>query len=268
MDTNSKLKPENQNGPLIGLALGIVLITIFVLIGIFFGERIVDIVVGSLLALGAIFTFFIWYRTRNIGYLIFMLWLGLMSVRNLLSLQDPTLVLAYRIIIIPLLLLWLYVIFTGKITWHYRKILELAAKSVDGTADGFTPRPFPAGKAHYSKKDIIEFGKFLSKHLIAFPYAEANRVLLVISRKEPLDFLSLRRNYEDDTYVSFDFEGNMAVNIAKKEYDKYKEEITFDKLCQSLGKVFKEFLEWYIEGKSEKIINKMNMLRLNPFIET
>ena len=245
MEKTSKLKPENQSGPIFGLVIGILLIAGFVLMGILFGEKTVDRIAGSLMALCSLFCFFIWYRTRNVGYLIFMLWQGLMGVRNLLSLQDPTLVLSYRIIIVPLVLLWLYVIFTGKITWHYRKILELAANPVAGTADGFTPRPFPAGVAHYSKEDIIGFGKFLSKNLVAFPYVESNRILLILSRNEPLDFLSLRRNYRDETYLSFDWEGNVAVNIARREYEKFKEELTFDQLCQSLAALFKKMLELY-----------------------
>ena len=251
-DTN-KLKPEYPNGPLIGLLAGIFLIFVFILLGAKYGERTVDVVVGSLLGFGSIVCFFIWFRTKSVGYLVFMLWQGLMGVRNLLSLSDPTLVLIYRIIIIPILLVWLYMIFTKKITWHYRKILELAARPVNETADGFTPRPYPAGEAQYSKEEIIGFGNFMAKNLAAFPYVEKDRVLLIISRKEPLDFLSLRREYDKETYVSFDYNGNVVVNIAKKEYDKYKEEFTFDQLCESLSNLFKQFLHEYQNGDLKSI---------------
>jgi len=72
--------------------------------------------------------------------------------------------------------------------------------------------------------------------------------------------LLLKRGYKKDTYVTFDFNGNVSVNIAKKDYQKYKEEFTFDQLCSSLGNLFIEFLELYLKGKSREIIDKLNAI--------
>ena len=105
MEESKKLKPQNPSGPLIGLLIGIILVVVFIVLGVSYGERTVDLTAGSLLGLGAILCFFIWFRTKNVGYMVFMFWMGLMAVRNLLSLTDPTLVLIYRIIIVPILLL-------------------------------------------------------------------------------------------------------------------------------------------------------------------
>lgn len=137
------------------------------------------------------------------------------------------------------------VLSSKRINWRYREILELAAKPVDESADGFTPRPFPAGEAQYTKEEIIGFTKFMIKHVIAYPFAEESRVVLVVPENMFAYMLLLKRGYEKDTYVTFDFRGNVSVNIAKKDYRKYKEEFTFDQLCSSLGNLFIEFLELY-----------------------
>ena len=60
---------------------------------------------------------------------------------------------------------------------------------------------------------------------------------------------------DKDTYIHFPEQGPVAVNIARKEYDRYEEELTFDRLCQSLGDLFVRFLELYRAGKTEDIIN-------------
>ncbi len=161
-----------------------------------------------------------------------------------------------------LFILLMYVLITNRIKWRYSEILELAARPVNQSDDGFTPRPFPAGEATYTKEEVTTFARFVLKHVIAFPYFEENRVVFVVPERMYRDFFSLRSNYSNDTYVSFGLDGNVSVNIAKKDYQKYKEELTFDQLCQSLGNVFKEFLELYRKGKADKIIDRLNALRI------
>jgi hypothetical protein len=154
----------------------------------------------------------------------------------------------------------MYVLITNRIKWRYSEILELAARPVDQSDDGFTPRPFPAGPASYTQDEVTGFARFVLKHVIAFPYFEENRVVFVVPERMYRDFFSLRSDYSNDTYVSFALDGNVSVNIAKKDYQKYKEELTFDQLCQSLGNVFKEFLELYRRGEANRIIDRLNAL--------
>lgn len=161
-----------------------------------------------------------------------------------------------------LFILLMYVLVTNRTKWRYSEILELAARPVNQSDDGFTPRPFPAGAARYTKEEVTGFARFVLRHVIAFPYFEENGVVFVVPERMYKDFFSLRNDYSNDTYVSFGLDGNVSVNIAKKDYQKYKEELTFDQLCQSLGNVFKDFLELYRKGEGNKIIDRLNALRI------
>ncbi len=147
-----------------------------------------------------------------------------------------------------------YISFSKKIKPRYRQVLELAAKPIDGTADGFTPRPFSVGHASYSKEEIVGFARYLTKKLVAINYFEKDSIFLVIQTSELSYIRLLKPSIQNQTYVCFDYSGKVTVNIAKKDYKKYKQELTFDQLCESLGNLFKSFLDHYKKGETEKII--------------
>jgi len=163
-------------------------------------------------------------------------------------------------------LFWNISLFTTKKTkWRRREVFELAAFPVEEISNGFTNRPKPAGLANYTREDISGFADFLSKNLFAIPYVEKERIVMVLTKKHLNHLLNVRNNYSDETYVSFDFDGNVAVNITKQDYLQYKDALSFDKLCESLGNLFKEFLELYKKDESVRIIDRMNALKLSPF---
>jgi hypothetical protein len=144
-----------------------------------------------------------------------------------------------------------------KHTAQYRRILELAARPVDDVKNGFTQRPYPLGKAVYSKGEIFGFAEFLKSSLIAIPFVESNGITLAF----PEDWLGrlydMHGSYLDDTRVIFQFNGQVSAHITKKDYNKYQEELTFDQLCSSLGNMFIEFLELFIDGASDRILEKI-----------
>jgi len=198
-------------------------------------------------------------RTKNWGHLIpmlFYVFIVLIFFPPLTFGPETRIVLAAFAML--LFIGEILVLSSKRINWRYREILELAAASVEESADGFTPRAFPAGEAHYTKEEIIEFTKFMIKHVIAYPFVEENRVVLVVPQNMFAYMLLLKRGYEKDTYVTFDFKGNVSVTIAKKDYQKFREELTFDQLCASLGNLFIEFLKFYQKGKSREIIDRLN----------
>ncbi len=260
METKSKLKPLDENGPLVGLILGIAMIAVFGIIWNLYGEYTVDKIAGILLGIAGAFNFWVFYRTKNSGYFIFSLWQVSMTLRLLFDFQNPLLVTFYRIEIILLLIIFFYMIYKKKLKGYYKSILELAAKPVDGIEDGFTSRPYPIGKIEYSPHDIIRFGSFCAKNLIAMPYQEGDKIILVISINISNDILFARKDYLKTTYVSFDQEGKVEVNIARKDYEKYKDELTFDHLCSSLGELFIEFLNLFRDNKSGDILIRLNSI--------
>jgi hypothetical protein len=148
-------------------------------------------------------------------------------------------------------------LFSRRLEWRYKEILQLAAKPVTGTTDGFTSRPFPTGSAEFTREDAIKLARYLTKNVIAFPFIESDRVVLVIPEYMWIYVLFFKRSYEKGTYVAFSDSGQVTVRIAKNDYQKYREELTFDQLCVSLGDLFKQFMLWSREGTSEKIFAKL-----------
>ena len=258
MESENKLKPVDRYAPLGGLLGGIILIIFFAIIWKNYGESTVDKIAGILMAVGALLNFIIWFSTKNLGYFSFMSWQLLMAIRLLMGWEDVVLVTTYRIVIVIPVAFFLYSIFSKRMNWHYNKLLELAAKPVKDSMNGFTGRPYPAGNISIGNEELNKFGKLLAKNLVAFPYRERNKFILVISKNVLWDFLFLRKDYQNVTHISIDASGNMAVNIARKDYNNYKEEITFDHLCESLGEIFKNFIKLYREGKSKEILTTLN----------
>jgi len=160
----------------------------------------------------------------------------------------------------------LYLWFTKRLKWRIRELLELAAAPVDDTTNGFTPRPRPLGKVDYSKFDLTEFAAFALRNHIAVPCYESDRVVFVAAdwTQGFLWLYKLRRDYSTATWVAFDYDGNVTVNIARRDYESYKDSFSFDQLCRSLGDHFIEFLELFRKGEGSRIINKMNAVREHP----
>jgi|GEM_PF-1751395 len=261
MKNDSKLKPIDPKAYLWGLIGAVIWLLIMLLVWMLLGETLVDRVAGVIFALGAGLFFFLWVRTRNAGYLALLLLQGLLAARNLSEFHDETLVLGFRIVVLATLLVLFILMLRGRFRWYYREILDRAAQPVRGTTDGYTPRPLLLEKTPADFVQLQEFGKFLARNLIAFPYLRGDRLILVISRSKPLDLLNMRRQYLEDTYISFDSRGNTEVNIARREYEMYREELTFDELCRSLGRLMLVFLGYFLENRPEQILDELKGTR-------
>lgn len=239
----------------------LLIVAILICCRIFFGREVFYYVLCVMPFLAILAHFVSFLRTKNWGHLIpmlFYVFIVLIFLPPLAFNQQTRIVLTAGAMI--LFIGEIIILSSKRINWRYREILELAAYPVEEAADGFTPRAFPAGEARYTKEEIIGFTKFMIKHVIAYPFVEENRVVLVVPENMFVYMLLLKRSYKKDTYVTFDFEGNVSVTIAKKDYQKYKEEFTFDQLCASLGSLFIEFLDLYQKGKSREIIDKLNAI--------
>ena len=161
-----------------------------------------------------------------------------------------------------LFVLFICVLFKRKIKWRYREVLELAARSVRSAEDGFTARPFPAGKIDAQPDKLKSFAEFLLKQAIAYPIADGEKLALVIPENLFVYLTGLKKDYRAATYVEIDVNGKMAVKISEKDYRRYQQEFTFDQLCAALGNLFVDFLEMYRNGEADKIIERMNEIRL------
>ena len=148
--------------------------------------------------------------------------------------------------------------FDFKHSSHKRKILELAARPVDDSQNGFTARPYPAGKIACSKGELNGFSELLKKLVIAVPIVEENGIALSL----PDDWFKRLYNtfghYTDDTRVTIQYNGDVSVHISKYDYKKYKDELTFDQLCDSMGALFIQYFELFKNGEGDQLMGSIN----------
>jgi hypothetical protein len=231
-------------------------------------------VIGGIFLLASIMPFITFTRTRNAGFLAVGMWavfMGLTCVSAPPAIEDKS-----EVGLIPLFLAGMYVCmlvsaylgFNRKLKWRGQEVFELAAMPVEDTGNSFTARPRPTGQVPISKTEMIRFVDFITTNLIAFAFREDNRIVFVLALPgyDTPYLLGLKKDYLEDTWVAVDFDGNVSVNITQKDYLLFKLDLDFDQLCQSLGSVFIEFLELSKNGKETQIIDRMNALRLNPFM--
>ena len=227
---------------------------------------------GGLYLLIVPYPFIIYIRTRNNGYLAvtgFILAACLMMISVPPAIADKSslgLTPLLMVIMYILMLVVGYLTINRKLRWRGEEVFELAAMPVEDIGDSFSARPRPAGKVPVSKTEMIRFVEFMTKNLIAFAFREENRVVFVLTLPgNDLPYLlGTKKDYLEDTWVAIDYEGNITVNITEEDYLLFKMDLDFDQLCQSLGDLFREFLELSKQGQDSRIIDRMNALRLFP----
>lgn len=221
----------------------------------------------------ALFSLLAYVRTRNIGYIAAFLFQSFMAL-YFLTVPEGLLPIggkdkAFFFYFCGLLVgVWLvYLMATQKGKWKGRNIFELAARNVNDTVNGFTDRPRPAGKLEYTKSELFGFADFVRKNLIAVAYVENDRVVFVPVKMgdEYAFLLGFAGDYQYHSWISFDFQGNVSASIAKKDYLAFTEELSFDQLCDSMGKLFIEFMEYYKKNEMERILHRIKSLQSGIF---
>ena len=263
-----KLKQEFS---IAGFIPAMICVSIFFLVGIFFGFREAIFSVSLFFLLYAGFSFWIYSRTRNQSYLaasVWQLFVGLsLATHPKVSLFvriDPVVPTLLFIFLLASTIWLFYLFFTKRAKWKGREVFELASMTIGPQPDGFTERPHPSGRAEYTRDQLFGFAAFLKKNLIAMPYFEENRVVIIpVKMDDEFNYLFNPVKFRQTrSWIAFDLQGNVTVNISKKDYLKYKEELSFDQLCENLGKLFIEFLSYYCKGEADRIIYQLNELGL------
>ncbi len=230
--------------------------------------------VAVLVLAASVIPFVTFARTRNIGYLavgMYLIFFALVcgaAPPLIEDNRDPGVMPLFLAIMYLLLLVVAYQTFNRKLRWRGQEIFELAAMGVEDTGDSYSARPRPSGKVQVSKTEMIRFMDFVVTNLIAFIFREENRIVFVLglSGKETPYLMGLKKDYQQDTWVAIDFDGQVSVNITEEDYLMFKQDLDFDQLCQAVGNVFIEFVEFSKAGRESQIIDRMNALRLNPFM--
>ncbi len=267
-----KLKPDRS---IIGFIYPISILFIFGMCVLFFGFPVALFVIAILFWLYGAYSLYIFLRTGNLGHLVvtgyqayvgFILFYGV-RMMNGGSMDREIWRISWTMGLIAFSVLILYLVITKKIKWRGREIFELAAEPVEETGNGYTPRPRPIAKVEISRKEILAFARFCAKHLIAAVFFSPKQVTFVPVRMGDEYTFMFRsdRAYLETTWISFDFDGDVSVHIAQKDYLEYKEPLAFDKLCESLGQLFIEFAELHQRGEGVRIIDRLDSLRMSYF---
>jgi len=260
MKQATKLKPTHWGRAIVFGVFGLALfVSVFAIIRTMMAERTADVLCGIIYLGVTAICMFAWIKGKQVYTFPIILMNLIVALNFFVGLQTFTVISVFTgIITVCLFTLFIYMFFVFlKHTAQYRRILELAARPVDDAQNGFTQRPYPSGKAVYSKGEILGFAEFLKSSLIAIPFVESNGITLAF----PEDWLGrlygMHGSYLDDTRVIFQFNGQVSTHITEKDYKKYQEELTFDQLCSSLGNIFIEFMELYKNGEVDRILEKI-----------
>jgi hypothetical protein len=263
-----KLKKDLSVG---GLIPAMICLLIGSVIWILSGPREALISVAVFYGLFAIFSFWIFIRTRNISFLAASLWQLLFGVFLLTRPEFPVIfspdnrISALVVVMLLAATFWLlYTVFTRKAKWKGREVFELASVSIEAQPDGFTQRPRPAGRTEYTKDELMGFSAFLSRNLVAMPYIEENQIVFVpVKMGDEYSYLFNPEKFRQQrSWIAFDFKGDVTVSISRRDYLDYKEELSFDQLCDNMGNMFIKFIEYYRKGEGDRIIYQLNELGL------
>jgi hypothetical protein len=267
--TIRKLKPDRSFGMIL-VPFAVLVVCAFA--GTFFGIAAAYLVGGVVFVVFAAYSLLTYGRTRNTGFIVVALFqasAGLMAFTAPLSFgEPPSGVALFFAVCMAFFAVWtLFLAFNKRIKWRGREVLELAAAGVDQVGDGYTTRPLPVGRIESDRRQVVEFAEFARRHLIAATYVASDRVAFVPvpEGREPAFILGLRGDYVAETWVSVDFEGNVSANISRRDYLEFRDALSFDKLCESLGNLFVEFLDLHRRGEGVRIIDRLDAVGLPYF---
>ncbi|MBC8315823.1 MAG: hypothetical protein ISR57_03230 [Bacteroidales bacterium] len=269
----NKLKSNNKFHPIIP---ALMMVTLFAFAAIFIDISAGLFVMFICFALFAVFSFTLFLRTHNSSFLVGGL-MQLLFAFYFATLPEgfipfPEKKMAWFLYFCGIVIgIWMIilVVVRRKNKFKGRELFELVANATELASDGFTDRPRPAGKTTYTKDELLGFAEYIRRNLIALPYMEEDRVVLVpIRMGDEYHFNFSPESFRHGrTWIAFDFQGNITVSMSKRDYLAYKEELSFDQLCSNLGKLFIDFFELFKQGDGIRIIDRLNSLKQNPITE-
>jgi len=265
MQSSNKLGEDRS---LMGAIPGIVMPVSVAIVWIVFGAEAAFKWAFMALCIFASFSLAAFLRTRSIGYMATTLFLVaaslMLAVRTGFIPGDHEIAPPFAILLMLSIGFLGFAVWTRQVKWRGRDILELAAQPVDEVVEGYTARPHPAGKAEYTRSEIVDFANFARRKLIAWTFVERDRVVFALVKmgNEYGYLFSPNRGYDDATWVAFDSEGNITVNISAADYLEFKEDFDFDHLCSSLADVFVDFLEMHRKGQDTRILDRLDAMKV------
>lgn len=130
-----------------------------------------------------------------------------------------------------------------------RQLFELAARPIEEAGAGFTPRPYPAGRVTVTPAELGEFATYLERTLPVDAVRNGNNVTFYFAATPA----GASPGGDSFSFVRFDHDGQVTVFVNEMDYRQYRENLTFDQLCEAFARLFTGFLDDYRTGKGEAI---------------
>ncbi len=207
-----------------------------------------------------LFGFYYYLKTRVWQYLLvgIVLGTGYWHYEAAAHMDTPFSMLTVYIHLVTLLLVFISagpaITKSVRLEFHARKLFRLAAETVSGHEDGFTPRPYSAGDAGISHNDAVGLGRFLGGRDIVVYHVLDNKVIFSFSMNiSPMVDADCTRT----SIVVFEPSGRMTVRISQKDYNQYRKKLSFDQLCESFAKLFRHFIKAYLDNNETRIIHEL-----------
>jgi hypothetical protein len=216
---------------------------------------------------GSFFTGMGIYQLHKYGHWVYPV-LGV--IMGLLCFQSPanftsgfnpfkiTLAITLIILILFIIINWQVLYGQERFELNSRRLFRLAAEFIRDHADGYTERPYAAGQVSFSLEEMLGLSRFLNGKYVAKPFHIEGRIYFAFSMNKSL---FATHDPREVSHVVIGPDGSIQVVITVKDYREYINRVSFDQLCDSMGKIFIRFLEYYRLGNEERIISELKAAR-------
>ncbi|MEN8224273.1 MAG: hypothetical protein ABFS05_02835, partial [Bacteroidota bacterium] len=134
------------------------------------------------------------------------------------------------------------------------RLFRLSARQVHDERNGYTERPFNAGKHNYKRDELYSFTSYLETKKVCIALFPGNGIKYLFSMgTSPL----LKSKQDKLSHVFFGDNGDMSIFISKEDYRQYRKQYTFDQLCEMMGKTFLRFAEYHKLNNEQRIITEL-----------
>jgi hypothetical protein len=201
-----------------------------------------------------------WFRYRNWIYPVLGVLMGILTFQASFAMTGHfetlkiTYFLNFFIIVLFIVVNWSSFYGQERFEINSRRLFRLAAERLYETSDGFSERPYAAGKTEFTKDELLGFVRFLHGSYIIRPFYFENYVAMTFSMNTSLLVI---KEYSGVSHIILNHTGYITVKISEKDYNDYKERLSFDQLCSSVADVFTRFLDYYKNGLEARIITEL-----------
>lgn len=259
-----KLKPSSSFG---GLWIVVIIMIFFFLMMAMLSIKIAIIMLYFVFIAFSIFGFYSYSRTHNLyylfsgiftliysGFLAFVPHIGVFGEQKLIALSCLFISVAFGIAGMSQVVM-------GNSRWRGRDLFELIAVNIEESPhNGFTSRPHPVGRTEYKREEIMAFVNYLQSKLLGLSVIDDKKIYLVPVKYGQEYTMLLKSGYRllECSWISFNHDGQISVHISKADYLDYRDPLSFNQLCESMGELFIEFMELFLKGEEVRIIDKLN----------